>query len=149
MVAGEGQARHDDLGRPGGRDHPCRQGVAHDAIVHLRKQPAVVKRDARATGAAFLASLAEAHDDIGPAVAGGVLQGHQEATGRRRVVVVIAAAPGVDVDHAVRGDDEVPGVADVVGEHRGTEAGGQRDPTVVIRTGLRRRRGRVAFLGRG
>ena len=93
-------------------------------------------------------ALAEANVDVGPAVAGGILEGDQEPTGRRRVVAVIAAAPGVDVDHPVRGDDEVSGVANVVREHGGAEPGGQRDPTVVIRAGFRRRRGRAVFISR-
>jgi hypothetical protein len=76
MVAGEGQAGNDDLGRPARRNHPCRHSVAHDAIVHLREKRVVVECDARAADAALLAGRAEANVDIGPAVAGGILEGH-------------------------------------------------------------------------
>jgi hypothetical protein len=99
-----------------------------------------VKRDARAAGAAALDAVAEADVDVGAAVARGVLQGHQKSAGGRRVVAVVAAAPGVDVDDAVRGDDEVPGMADAVGEHGCAETRGKRDPAVVSGAGCRRRR---------
>lgn len=105
--------------------------------------------DTRAAGTSLLAGVAEANVDIGPAVAVGILKGHQKPAGGRSIVAVIAAAPGVDVDHTVRGDDEVPGVTNIVREHAGAEAGGQRDSPVVIRAGFRPRRGRVAFLCNG
>src|SRR6185437_15324687 len=57
------------------------------------------KGDAGAAVIALLDSVAEAVSDIGLAVAIDVLQGHQESPGLRCVVVVIAAAPGVDVDN--------------------------------------------------
>ena len=139
MVAGERQLGNDHLGRPGRRERACRQGVAHDAVVHLRVKRAIVERDAGAAGAALLAGLAEADADVGAAVAVGILQGDQEAARRRRVVAVVAAAPGVDVDHSVRRDDQVSGVADIVGKHGCAEPGRQRDPAVVIRAGLRPR----------
>ena len=120
-------------------DHPRRQGVAHDAVVGLREQRAVIKRDSRPAGIAALDSRAEANDFVGAAAAGRVLQRQQEtAVGRLGVigVGVIAAAPGVDVNHAVRGNDHVPGVADIVGEHGGAESGRQRDAAIVARAGV-------------
>jgi len=77
----------------------------------------------RAPGTARLHALAEPPDDVGPAVALGVLECHEESAGGRRVVAVIPAAPGVDVDHAVRRDGEMAGMADVVREHRRAEPG--------------------------
>ena len=52
-----------------------------------------------------------------------------------------AAGPeGVFAD-AVRGDDEMAGMADIVGEDRGAEAGRQGDAAIVAGTGRRRRGG--------
>ena len=152
MVAGERQPRNDDLGRAGRRDRARRQGVADDAVVGLREQRAVINCDSRPAGIAALGSRAEANDLVGAAAAGRVLQRQQEAAVRRLGVLgvgVIAAAPGVDVDHAVRGNDHMPGVADIVGEHGGAESGRQRNPAIVSRAGAPGIGGRVARILRG
>src|SRR5262245_38203841 len=101
MVISKREAGNYDLGRPAGCDLSCGQLVTHNAIVHLDKKPAVVERDTRAAGAALFASLAEAHGEISLAVAGGILESHQEPAWRRSVVGVVATTPGVDIDHAV------------------------------------------------
>src|SRR5207245_440465 len=122
--------------RPGRHDPRRGQCIPRDAIVDLREERAAMERDASAPGTAGLNAISEADLDIGPALALAVLKTDEESTGGRRVVAVIPAAPRVDVDHAVRRNDEVPGVADVVREHRRAESGGQRDPAVVVRTHL-------------
>jgi hypothetical protein len=66
------------------------------------------------------------------------LQGEKEPAGWRRVVAVIGAAPGVDVDHPIGRHHHLPGVTDVVGEHRCAKARGQRNPAVVAWTALSR-----------
>jgi hypothetical protein len=96
-----------------------------------------MQRDAGAAGATLLAGLAEADVDVGAAVAIGILQGHQKPAGRRRVVAVVAAAPGVDVERPVGRDDHLAGVADIVGEYGGAKSRGQRDPAFVPHAGLR------------
>ena len=152
MVAGERQPRHDDLGRAGRRDRARRQGVADDAVVGFREQRAVINCDSRPAGIAALDSRAEANHLVGTAAAGRVLQRQQEApVGRLSVlgVGVIAAATGVDVDHAVRRNDHVPGVADIVGEHGGAEPGRQRNPAIVTRAGAPGVGSRVARILRG
>ena len=80
---------------------------------------------------AVCGTVAKAHDDVGMAVAFGVLKRDQKSTGRRRVVAVIAAAPGIDVDNPVWGHDQVPGVADIVRKHGSAEPARQRDPAIV------------------
>ena len=122
-----------------------RQHIANDAIVGFGVERSVIERDPGSTGIAALGPRTEAGDHVSPALAGGVLQGHQKSAGGRLVVAVIAAAPGVDVHHAVRGDHHVPGVADVIGKHRCAEARREDDAAVITGTG-RVRHGRVARL---
>src|SRR5882757_57706 len=73
VIAGERQAGHDDGRRRGG--HPLARGesVSEDAAILLGVQRAVVECDAGAAGAARLRRLAEALDEVGVAVALGVL----------------------------------------------------------------------------
>ena len=108
--------------------------------VHFEIEPVLVKGDARAAIGPLRGGGAEAGDHIGFAVALFVLQGDEEAAGRRRVIAVIAPAPGVDVDDAVRRDDEMARMADLVGENRRAEAGRQREAGVVADAGGRGRR---------
>ena len=66
---------------------------------------------------------AEADDLVGLTVALGILQSDQKAAGRGRVVVVVAAAPGIGIDNPIRRHRKVSGMAEFVGENRGTETG--------------------------
>jgi hypothetical protein len=137
MVAGEGKPGDDSLWFAGRDDAVLAQRVAYDAIVHLGVEGTLVKGDAGATVIALLDSVAEAGGDIGLAVAVDVLQSHEESPRRRRIVAVIAAAPGVDVDHAVRGHRQMAGMADMVGEHGRAEPFRQRDAAIVAGAGFR------------
>jgi hypothetical protein len=96
-----------------------------------------VERNAGPAVSALREGIAEANGGISLAVAVVILQGHEEAARGRRVVAVVTAAPGIDVDHAIGGDDEVPGVTDVVREHGSTEPRRERDSPVVARAGRR------------
>jgi hypothetical protein len=145
MVAGQGQPRNHNLRGAGRRDHARRQGITHDAIVHLRVKRPAVERDACAARTAGRHAVAEANLDVGPSVAIGVLERDQETAGRRRVITVVAPAPGVDVDHPVRGNDEVSSMADIVREDGRAKPGRQRDPAVVARASADLRCGRVGL----
>src|ERR1700731_1112495 len=116
VIAGEGQPRNNDLGRRGWGKCSSRWRVAHDAIVHFRVERAVVENDACATVAAVHGSVTEARDDVGAPFPLGVLKGEQKPACRRLVVAVIEAAPGVDINNAIRGKDELRGMANSVRE---------------------------------
>jgi hypothetical protein len=45
--------------------------------------------------------------------------------------VIIAAAPGVDVKHAIRRNDHVTDVTEVIGKHCRAETWGQCDTAIV------------------
>src|SRR6478672_12817927 len=105
-----------------------RQGITNDAIVRFRVKRAIIERDSSATGVSAFSAGTKTDDHISAAVAGRSFQGNQESAGGRFVVAVIAATPGVDIEHAVAGHDHLPSVADVVGEHRCTKAGGRVIP---------------------
>ncbi len=75
---------------------------------------------------------------VGAAGAGTVAQGQHEAAGRRCVVVVVAAAPGVGVDHALRRHRQVPHVAEIVGPDAGAETRRQAEAAVVAAAGTGR-----------
>ena len=109
------------------RDLAVFKRVADDAVVALREDRALVETDAGAAMASRGYRLAEAFDDVGVAVAFRVLQRDQKPARRRRIVLVINAAPGVDIDDAVGRRDELAGVADVIGEDRRAEAPRQDD----------------------
>ncbi len=131
MVAGERQAGHDRLRLSRGRNPVFGQLVADDLVVHLGVERAVEDGDAGAARAALLYRVAEARNHFCLAVAVAVLQGDEEASGRGRVVAVIAAAPCIDVDHAVRRHDHMTRMSDIVGEHAGAEALRQHDPACI------------------
>jgi len=69
------------------------------------------------------ARLTEIFDGIGMAIAGGITQGHNTAAVMRRLQRDIHIAVGVD--------RHMPGDAEIVGKHRGTESRRQRDAAVM------------------
>jgi hypothetical protein len=101
MVAGERHAGQDRLGLAVRRDLASRQRIAHDPVVHLGIDRIVVDGDPGAASGAVGYALAEALDDVGMPGCAAVLQRQQESTGWRRVVVIVAPAPGVGVDGPV------------------------------------------------
>ena len=74
-------------------------------------------------------------DHVGSAVARIILERNKKAAGRRLVVLIIAAAPGVEVEHAVRAEYHLASMAEIVGENRGAKAGRQRDAAVIAGAG--------------
>ncbi len=135
MVAAERHARKDHLGLAGGNPAARAERVADDLVVGLGVDEALVDGDAGAARVALSRRLAEAGDLVRLAVAVGVLQRDQEAARRGRLAHVIGAAPGVDVEGAAGGEGHVAHVAEIVGEHRGAEAGGQDDAAAVAGAG--------------
>ena len=87
--------------------------------------------------AAVRGTAAKALYDVGVPIPLGVLKGEEEPARRRLVVSVIAAAPCIDINNSVRGDDKVPCMANIVREHGCAKAARQRDPPIVARAGLR------------
>ncbi len=138
MIAGQRQPGDHDLGCSGRCDRAGRQRVAHDAIVHLGVEPVFVKRDAGAAMTAGRDAVAETRIDVRASVSVGVLQRDQEAAARWRVVAVVTATPGVDIDHPVRRHHQMAGVADLVGEDGGAEPGRERDAAIVAGAAGRR-----------
>src|ERR1700730_14667058 len=122
MVAGERQPGNDDIRVPAWRDRTRRQRIAHDSVVRLRVERALIERDSRATGIAALGSRTEATDHVGMTVAFGILERHQESPGGRFVVSVVASAPGIDINNAIRRDGHMASVPEIVREHGRTEA---------------------------
>src|ERR1700716_3850855 len=98
MVARDGQARHDRLASALRRDFARGERVAHDAIIGLGVDHAVIEYEAGAAGPAVPAAcngFTEPLDDVGVPIAMRVLQRDGKASGRNWTVVVIDAAPGV------------------------------------------------------
>jgi hypothetical protein len=81
MVAGQGQSRYHGLWCCGRLDPARRQLIAHDAIVGLGVEIAIVDRDTGTPRVAFSLGWAKADDFVGAAVAGRVLQSNQKAAG--------------------------------------------------------------------
>ena len=137
VITTERQARDHDLGRGGRDDGVRREGVLHDPVLRLDVQRVLVEHDPGATRAAVGRTRAEALDDVRLAAAGRVAERDEEAARVRGTVAVVAAAPGVEVDDAVRGDGDMARVPEIVGEHRRAEAGRELEPRVPSRTGGR------------
>ena len=100
---------------------------------------------------AVLLGRAEANLLVGGAVVVVVLQRDEEAAGMDRVGLVVPAAPRVEVERPVGGDDHLARVADMVGEDGGAEALRQGDPGIVAGAlaGIRRTRGVFGPCGSG
>src|ERR1700681_2342103 len=122
MVAGSGQAGDDRLASALWGDFVRGNRIAHDAVVDLGVDHAVVEDEAGAAVSAARDRFAEPFDDVGAPAAMRVLQRDDKATRWNGAVIVVDAAPGVDVERSVRGDRHLAGVADIVGEDRGAEA---------------------------
>ena len=65
----------------------------------------------------------ESLDDVRFPIVVGVAERNEETARMRRTLIELAA-PGVDVNDAVGGDDNMPGVAERVGEYRRAETVG-------------------------
>jgi hypothetical protein len=72
----------------------------------------------------------EALDYVGDPVLAGIAQCDQKSAGVRGTRVILPA-PGVDVNVAVRVDDDVSRVSYGVGEDSGAESGRQSDAAVI------------------
>ncbi len=144
MVAGERQAGNDRLRRPLRHRGARRQGVADDAVILLGVDRALEELDPGAAGRTLRDAVAETLDVVGMAGAVRIAQRDEEPAAGRRIVAVIAPAPGIDVDGPVRCHDEVAGMADIVGEDGGAEAGRERDAAIIPGAAGRRRRFRLA-----
>ena len=145
MVAGERQAGENDLGLLVRRDGRRGQRIPDDLVVLFGIEPAMIEGDAGAARRALRDAIAKALDHIRMAVAFAILQRHQKTAGRRLVVAIIAAAPGVDVEHAVRRKHHVTGVPEIVGENGRAEALGKRDAAVIAGAGVRSRTNRICL----
>jgi hypothetical protein len=110
MIAGERQAGDNGFRLALGRNLAITQSVADDAIVDLGEEAAFVEPDAGPAMASGRNGLAEADFYVGISVAFGVLERDEKAAGRRRIILVIDAAPGIDVDGAIRRNGEMPSV---------------------------------------
>jgi hypothetical protein len=127
MIAGEWQAGDDGFRLSFGRYLAITQSVADDAIVDLGKEAVFVEPDAGAAVASGCRRFTKTDDQVGMAAAFGVLERDEKAARRRRIILVIDAAPGIDVNGAIRRISEMPGMAYVVGEHRRAKAARQGD----------------------
>ena len=143
VIAGERQAGQYDLRLPVRHDAVRRQGVTDDLVVLLGIETVFVDADAGAAGRPLRHPVAETLDPIGMAVALGVFERHQEAAGRRLVVMIIAATPSVDIERAVGTEHHLAGVAEIVGENGCAEAGRQRDAASVGSAGISSRPGLI------
>jgi hypothetical protein len=144
VIAGQRQAGDDDFRWRCGHDVAVVEPVADDAIVLLDVEGTAVNADTGAARGTVLDAGTEAADDVGLAVALRVPERDDEAAGRQHLVRVVAAAPRVDVDGAVRRHGEMAGVAEMIREHGGAEAGWQRQAGVAGRA----RRGTGRWTGR-
>ena len=142
VVAGQRQAGDNNLRGFRRHDRVALQRIADDLVILFRVKPAIIKVDAGAPGGALRHAWPKTLDHVGSAVAGVVLERNKKAAGRRLVILIIAAAPGVEVEHAVRAEYHLASMAEIVGKNRGAKAGRQRDPAVIagagafVRTGL-------------
>src|SRR5438067_12087367 len=106
MVAIERQSTHDRYRL--GRDTAAgRQRVPHDGSILLGIQRAAMQTDARAAMPAAIRFRAKPRYDVGTPVMRRIAQ-HDEIAARWALVTAeIDAAPGIDVDVAVRRDDDM------------------------------------------
>jgi hypothetical protein len=131
MIASERQAGDDDL-RIFRRHYSVgRQRIADDLVVLLGVEAAFVDANAGAAGRALRLTSPEALDPIGVTAVSRMLERDQKSTGRDFVVVIIGAAPGIHIKNAVGPERHLPGMAEIVGEHRCAKAGRQRDAAVI------------------
>jgi len=69
--------------------------------------------------------FAEPFNDVGVAVAMRVFQRDDEAARWNGAVIVVDAAPRVDIERSIRRERHLAGMANIVGEDRGAEAVGK------------------------
>ena len=134
MIAGNRHAAQDGLGLARGRHLALLQLVANDLVVDLGVKPILVEPDARAAMRAFREGRAKSFVHIGIARCLGVLERDEKATLMWRVVVVIDATPGVDIDGAVGRHRKLPCVPDLVGKDGRAETVRQAQSRIALRT---------------
>src|SRR5882724_1272703 len=134
MVTAERQTGNDGHRRIPRHDRAGRQGIAHDSIVDLSVDSATEHADARSTGTATLHGFPKALSYAGFTGARSVLQGDQESARMRRVVAVIATRPCIDVNGAVRRNNQVACMTDAISEYGGAKSVRQLQAAVIART---------------
>ena len=116
VIAGDRHAAQNRLGLARRRNLAVLQFVANDLVVDLGVEPILVEPDAGAAVRALREGRTEADIDVSLARAFRIFESDQEAALVRRVVAVIDAAPGVDIDGAVGRHRKLAGVTDLVGK---------------------------------
>ena len=128
VIAGDRHAAHNRLGLARRRRLAVLQFVANDLVVDLRVEPILVEPDTSAAVRALGEGRTEADIDVSLARAFRVLESDQKAALVRRVVAVIDATPGVDIDGAVGRHRKLAGVTDLVGKDGRAESAGRLSP---------------------
>ncbi len=104
MVACQRQSGHDRLGLPRRCCITLAERVANNAVIHLRIESVFVEPDARATVIAHGKRIAETDIHIGLPIPFRILERDKKAAFMRGVVLIVPAAPRIDVDEPVRRD---------------------------------------------
>ena len=136
VIAGDRYAAHNRLGFTRWRHLAVLQFVANDLVVDLRVEPILVEPDTGAAMRAIGEGRTEADVDVSLARAFRILERDQKTALVRGVVVVIDAAPGVDIDSAVRRHRKLAGVTDLVGKDCRAESAGKAQSGIALRAFL-------------
>jgi len=100
------------------------------SVAFFRVERAFIKADSRAAAVMLRDIGPEPSDYVCLAIIVGITQ-RDDKSAWVRGTLVVGAAPGVDVDVAVRVDRDVSHVTEGVGEDDGAETGGQCNATIV------------------
>ncbi|MGO9050065.1 MAG: hypothetical protein ACLQFW_24830 [Xanthobacteraceae bacterium] len=110
-----------------------RQRIANNLVILFGVEGVFVNANAGAACRSLRDTVAEPLDHIGAAVA---LECNKKTAGRHFVIVIVAAAPGVDIQDAVGTEGHLAGMAKIVREDGRAEAGWKRDAAIVGGAGI-------------
>src|SRR5690242_13559911 len=137
MITSKRQAGNNDVRLLAWHKTIGRKRITDDLVVLLGEQTAIIDTNAGTARRALHNAVAEPLDRVGAAIALVILECVEETTVWQPVILIVATAPSVEVEHAFGTERHLRCVAKIVSKNRRAETRWERDPAIVTAATIR------------